>query len=198
MFNVNWPQLQSENTPKRYRAKPVMYEWISTLLSPIISLHQSFLIFRQEALYRSRFTAQIIYLEKRLNDRFDSVNRGIWIDNVADRGWVYIFNQIENRQAIYFYNNYSASVTYQVGEFAQTATGVYKCILISTGNFPDSSTSYWSFHSAAHYFKNLAEYNQIVDYKIMVPVSLVFSQDEMKSIVNYYNLAGKKYSIHTY
>lgn len=198
MFNINWPQLAAELTPSKYRSKMKFAAWLGVLLSPVRDLHTQFLSFRQDAIYKARFTGQIIYLEKRLNDRFDPIARGIYIDNVADVNWIYVFNSSEQQLPLYAYNNYNSSTTYQVGEYAQTATGVYQCTATSTGNFPDTATTFWTRVGDSLYLQNLSEYALQFDFIVKVPAALVFDANEMKAIINYYKLAGKRYTIQPY
>jgi hypothetical protein len=198
VFNINFGQLISDLTPDRYRGKTVLFEWHTLLYSQIKSLHTIFINYREELLYKTRFNSQVIYLEKRLNDRFDNINRGIYIDNVADKKMDYLYNKSENRSPVFHYNNYNNSTAYSVNDYAQTAVGIYKCISNSTGNTPDISPTFWTLVHSNIYYKNTSEYWTQIDFIVMVPISVVFNQDEMKSIVNYYKLAGKRYTIQTY
>lgn len=48
------------------------------------------------------------------------------------------------------------------------------------------------------YLYNTAEYTGNLDFIVKVPVALVFDENQMKSLINKYKLAGKNYTIQTY
>lgn len=198
MYNINWPQLRQDLTPPQLRNKIKLAALLDVCLYEISQLHQFFLVERQDLIYKSGFTGQIIYLEHRLNDRFDAINRGIYIDNVADINQDYIFNAQEQVASFYLYNSYDSGTTYQAGEYAQTSTGVYRALQTTVGHLPDSSPTYWVFAQLPQYLLNTAEYQVQFDFIVMVPVAITFDINEMRSIVNYYKLAGKRFNIQTY
>jgi hypothetical protein len=196
MYNINFYQLASELLPALLRGKQVVLALVNVCLSPIRDLHQQFIAYRQEAIYKASFTGQIIYLEKRLNDRFDAILRRIYISNVADQNFTYVFNQSEN-ELIYVYNSYNILLTYTTDDYVATSTGIYRCINSTTGVLPDTSSD-WVNVSDNTYLLNQIEYNLIYDFIVMVPSVISFSQPEMQAIVNYYKLAGKRFTIQTY
>lgn len=48
------------------------------------------------------------------------------------------------------------------------------------------------------YLYNTAEYTGNLDFIVKVPTALVFDENQMKSLINKYKLAGKNYTIQTY
>lgn len=48
------------------------------------------------------------------------------------------------------------------------------------------------------YLYNTAEYTGNLDFIVKVPTALVFDENQMKSLINKYKLAGKNYIIQTY
>lgn len=68
------------------------------------SIHTQFLQFRNDTTYWLYFNGQIIYMEHVLNDQFDPANRGIYIENLADIQYDYLYNAIEQRTPIYLDN----------------------------------------------------------------------------------------------
>lgn len=48
------------------------------------------------------------------------------------------------------------------------------------------------------YIYNTAEYTGNLDFIVKVPAALVFDENQMKSLINKYKLAGKNYTIQTY
>lgn len=197
MFNVNWTWFIYWNLPIGKR-KPIIIAWVTLLVSQAKSLHATFLSFRNDNIYKVRFTGQIIYLTKRLNDKWDSVNRGIYIDNVADMDRVFVYNRAEQQPARYLYNKWSSVTSYAVGDFVVSGTSVYKCIQASTNNPPASCPTYWQFHKFRTFIKNKSEAQSQYDFIVKVPVAVTFNIDEMKAVVEYYKLAGKRFTIQTY
>ncbi|MDB9498562.1 hypothetical protein [Nodularia spumigena] len=196
MYNINFNQLASELLPAMLRSKQVVVAFVRVCISPIKALHQNFLMYRQEAIYKASFTGQIIYLEKRLNDRFDAILRRIYIENTADQSFVYLFNSSENEPRI-LYNNYDSTVSYVADDYVSTATGVYKCINSTTGVNPETSAD-WVIVAGNTYLLNQSEYALVYDFIVMVPAAINFSIPEMQAIVTYYKLAGKRFTIQTF
>ena len=159
MFSIDWLFLISTHTPMEW-ITDIYLAWMKALLSPIISNYNAFIQYRKDALYKVSFNGQIIYLEHILNDTFDNINRGIYIDNVADNRHDYFYNKVELKPNVYLYN-------------------------LSEGG--------------PHlYLKNKAEYSNLYDFIVMVPTAVTFDNNAMKALVNYYKLAGKRYTIQTY
>jgi hypothetical protein len=57
------------------------------------------------AKYRLQFNELKIYLEHYLNDRHDSINRGIYIEDVEQDENLYVFNSSENNEPLYLWNS---------------------------------------------------------------------------------------------
>jgi hypothetical protein len=92
LYGINIAQLALKLVPVKIR-KDRMAEWISALLQPIQSLNVRFVQLVVDVRYRMNFNGQVIYLEHILNDVFDSVSRGIYID---DDGTTAVENYVYN------------------------------------------------------------------------------------------------------
>lgn len=77
--------------------KTFWLKWIGVFLYPIAQLHQLFLKFRKAKLYELSITPQVCYLEALLNDRFDLINRGIYIGDPIDKSPLYIYVEAETK-----------------------------------------------------------------------------------------------------
>jgi hypothetical protein len=196
-FNINWSNLVWWNTPQAKRDNTNL-SWLDVLISPVRDLHATFLQYRNDTIYKVRFTGQIIYLEKFLNDKYDQINRGIYIDNVANISKPYLYNKSEQRPVRHLYNKWDATVTYVAGEFAVYGQKVYIAMTGTTNQLPPTNPTVWKIYANKFYLKNITEYQLQYDFIVMVPSSVVFDQNEMKGYVNYYKLAGKRYTIQTY
>lgn len=80
MYNINWATLISNTLPYVLR-KDRMKAWLYMLIKPIITLHNQFLSYRVRVRKDIISTGQTIYLEKYLNDIFDT--DGIYITTNA-------------------------------------------------------------------------------------------------------------------
>ena len=70
--------------------------WLGVLIIPINRLYQSFLLYRNAKLYDLMITPQVCYLEAMLNDRWDFINRGIYIDDAPEHAPLYLYQDEEN------------------------------------------------------------------------------------------------------
>lgn len=172
--------------------------WMRVLCSPIIELHATVVVCRDRTLYDMRITGQTIYLEKALNDRFDPINRDIWIENLADLTQLYLYNKIELRPPLYLYNKWNNTVAYTIGQYATMNGVVFRCIIAHTNQFPSILSGYWEYHADVVILRNKAETLQPTDFIVWVPIALVFDMSEMKALVNRYKQASKRYKILTY
>lgn len=197
MFNIDWTALINNNTPMEW-IKTLRITWLKVIISQIKINYNTFIQYRSDALYKLSFNAQIMNLRHILNDTFDNVNRGIYIDNVADLNRIYFYNKVEVRPPFYMYNNYNPLTSYAPGEYAVDGNKIYVAIAPSTGNLPSANPSIWGFYKNVVFFKNLIEYQNQYDYIVMVPATVTFDISAMKALVNYYNAAGKRYTIQTY
>lgn len=72
--------------------------WIQVLLSAIKTAYNNFIAYRADTNKRLRYNSQQIVLSNLLNDMFDLVNRGIYIETQSDlRPIVYLFVKADNK-----------------------------------------------------------------------------------------------------
>jgi hypothetical protein len=77
--------------------RPVTIAWLGVLLWPVIRLYQAFSRNRSANLYRLQITGQVCYLEKMLNDRYDPIDRRIYIDEAIERPPLYLYQDAESK-----------------------------------------------------------------------------------------------------
>lgn len=196
MFTVVWSWLV-KSLMFFYIRKPRFIAWVNSLSLPVTVIHSEFLQFRQDILYKLRFTGQIIYLEHILNDMFDPVNRAIYIDNVADTATTIIYYKSELKPKTFLYYKYNPVANYQADDFVVEGDKVYKCIAASTGLLPSANPAQWQLYKVRPSIKYKSE-QLAYDFIVMVPSGLIFNIDQMKALVDYYKLLGKAYQIITY
>jgi hypothetical protein len=102
-FNSNFSSL----IPIKIR-KAKQNSWLATIFAPMDSLNQRFRNWAYNKRYVLSFTGQQIYLEHLLNDRFDAVGRGIYIDDplINNQDIAVSFYRVENQiSASVYYRN---------------------------------------------------------------------------------------------
>jgi hypothetical protein len=196
-YNVNWEERIKELIPSFLR-KPRFIEWAYLPIKMVKNLHFEFLGFRFDTLYNASFNSQIVYLEKLLNDRFDNINKGIYILNTADIERQYIFNKNELRPAIMFYNKFDYDTVYEPFDYCVYNNVVYKALVNVLHTYPDTSVTEWEVQGFITFLKNNAEFYGNTDFVIFVRANFVYNVFELIALVNFYKLAGKRFTIQTY
>lgn len=79
-FDINYDTLRVQLLPVRLR-KSVMKAWLRCLVIPVKWLYNLFMTNRENNLYFLAHNSQIVYLEAALNDVFDPISRGIFIED---------------------------------------------------------------------------------------------------------------------
>ncbi len=197
VLNINWSYIVRYFTPTYWRGV-VSLTWLEVLISPVKSLHADFITWTALQDRWILHNGQTIYLEKLLNDLFDNVNRGIYIDTVADNRFYYLFNVAEARQPNYLYNMWNASTAYVVDDRIAYDGAIYRCTIANTGLAPVAFPANWIIDSSETYLYNTAELMTLNDFIVYVPVSVTATQTDVRAIVNRYKVAGKLYTIQTY
>ncbi len=133
-----------------------LFAFLYAVIAPVETLYKLFTTNRDNNLYRLLITPQVCYLEKFLNDRYDSAKRRIRITGAFYADIVYLFLRAENKP-LYLFTRAENQPVYL---FTQG----------ETSNIP-------------------------VDFIIVVPADVTFSENQMRGEVDSYKLAGKKYEI---
>jgi len=108
MFSIDFEHIIRLILP-RLKRTPLRTAWIIVIVSGLKAIYQYLTEYRVESNYKASMNGQTIYLEKRLNDYFNSGNSGIEIlpHNVIN--YIYVMNNNEG-VALYTQNSPSASV----------------------------------------------------------------------------------------
>lgn len=80
-------------------------DYLYACIKGLRDVYEYLIAFRSDVEYELQFTGQVIYLEHILNDKFDPVNRLIFIEDAADVEYLYIYNNSEPETGPYVYNN---------------------------------------------------------------------------------------------
>lgn len=93
-FNVDFDLLVLDNLPDIKR-KMLLFNYVRELVKPIKKLHYNWQQFRNENIYKLNHTGQICYLRSSLNDKFDPVQRRIYIGEGSFYETTYLYTESE-------------------------------------------------------------------------------------------------------
>ena len=103
MFNIDFYHITRIILPYFLR-KPKQLAWLKSLIKATINVYNDFIAYRGGTIDKLAYNSQIIYLEKLLNDKYNEGKVGIYIDNIADNRYTYLYNKSEYMTPIYLYN----------------------------------------------------------------------------------------------
>jgi hypothetical protein len=95
-YKIDWNILALDNLPTMLR-KPSVSVLAQILLKPLNSLYYKWYNWRIDNIYKLEHTDQICYLRGSLNDKFDPVERRIYIGNGLLFDTQYIFTEFEEQ-----------------------------------------------------------------------------------------------------
>jgi hypothetical protein len=84
-------------------ATPIRLAWLRLIIAPIRTLYVRFKDVEDSAVYAAKHSGIKIYLEKALNDKFDPINRAIYINNVGNHSRQYLYRKGEPRAKRFIY-----------------------------------------------------------------------------------------------
>lgn len=90
IYSIDWNGLVRKVLPG-FLKKPMVFAYLDSALVCLSSVHERFKEEMIEWRYQVEHTAQVIHIEKVLNDRFDAVDRRIYIENVGFSEYVYLW-----------------------------------------------------------------------------------------------------------
>lgn len=195
-LNVNWLKIIKENTPSDSQT-PAMIDILKALVSPFVAIYVAFIATYQDYIYKVRFTGQVIYLEKVLNDKFSPISGGIYIVDGQPNVKKYTYRRSEAKPPQYRYRRWKSVYNYAPGDFAVFGNVVYRC-LVANNNVPPPNATFWVYHKDVVFKRRRSEFNIQFNFIVKVPAPLVFDPIAMSAEIDYYRLAGKRYKIETY
>ena len=103
MFNIDFQHIAYNLTPY-FKRTAAFLDWLYSLLRPLKEINLDFTSFVSKTDYALTFTSETNVLERFLNDQFDPITRGIFISNIDEVDFQFIFNKIENKPPVYIFN----------------------------------------------------------------------------------------------
>lgn len=95
-YNINWSVLTVNLLPTFLR-KPIVVSFIQALIAPVETLYDKWFNFRVDNVYKLNNTGQVCYLRGSLNDKFDPVQRRIYISDGQFFDTTYIYTEAEGQ-----------------------------------------------------------------------------------------------------
>lgn len=120
-YDIDYVKFATERVPVHVQ-EPEHNAWVVRLISPFVSIYTWLLSLRQTTLYRLAITPQVCYLEKLLNDRYDSSLRRITIIDGREYNPLFIYLDLENKPVYFFLKSEIAKpkvYLYTAGEAGQ-------------------------------------------------------------------------------
>ncbi|MBT1702967.1 hypothetical protein [Chryseosolibacter indicus] len=129
-YIINYSKFVTERIPMEFRFDDVI-AYVNVLVSPLVSLYNNLLPFRDQVTYKLNITSQVCFLEKMLNDRYDVVERRIYIRDGNEYLPTFIFRKAE-LQPLFVYTKGEASKPrvniYRKGEVGQFTYDFVVCV----------------------------------------------------------------------
>lgn len=99
-FDINFFALAVQLLPT-FRQLPNFIAVVKMLVTPVARIYNSWYAYRSEAVYKMEHTGQVCYLRKSLNDKFDPIQRRIYIGEGVDYSDVIIYTEGENMPGLW-------------------------------------------------------------------------------------------------
>ncbi len=175
VFELDFKRLVALLLPTFLR-KTLLFALLRAMVRPLVSVHTAFMAARRDALYKSNHAGQVCSLRSVLNDAFDPALRRIRIKDAESLGWCILYRK--------------EAFTAELGK---------QPVVVSLGT-KQGKTIVFEDKGCRLIPKQGAIGATGADFAVLVPMELRGKVDESRivSLVNYYKLASKRYSIQYY
>lgn len=119
IFDIDFTKLTTWLLPAPLRSATWL-AWVRVMVSQVVVLYQAFGRNRAANLYGLGITPQVCYLEKLLNDRFDTGLRRIYIGDPEEQTGYFIYQDAEDKPLLLFTDAEAEGVT----TYTDTEAGV--------------------------------------------------------------------------
>ncbi len=202
MYNLIISTLLLILMPPRLR-KELMTAMLESLSVPLQTVIDNLVVFRIKKSYEMALNAQIIYLEKMLNDKFNAEGSytDIYItDNLVTDERVYIGQPDEEDSAVYFGHVWSSGISNaDAGDEFIFDDKTWQSLVDDNTTDPEEGLN-WTEVAADEivYFGLLDEFAALFTFTVHIVAALYASIEsripEMSSYLEKYKLLGTKYN----
>lgn len=216
-FNIDFKGILFQLTPHFFRTDEDLLRRMFSAIKPLQNLNNdlkivtsfgqknssfySFVLFIRNFI---RFDARTIYLEKFLNLIYDSSFERIFIVNTNVLGVLYLFNKIEEREDVFFYNNWDSTFDYKIndlpitGDFVAFENKIYQAKTDNDDKQPNLNPSDWEFVKEITFLFNFVDVFP-VDYIVDIPINVTlqpnYSNERIRAQINLLNAAGRIFAL---
>ncbi len=108
MFNIDFQDIIRKLLPAALRSSNLK-DVLNALIKPLKNLNTTFKSWKDGVDYDLQFNGQTMYLQRVLNDQFDTVLRRIYIEDTSIINNVYVANKSEGSVTLYLANKSETS-----------------------------------------------------------------------------------------
>ena len=108
-YDINYTKAVTQRIPVPIQ-KDRTTAWLLVLVTPIVFIYNLLLSFRALIIYKLTITPQVCYLEKMLNDRYDTIDRRIYIADGKEYNPIFIYRKVEVKPAFFFRKSESTAL----------------------------------------------------------------------------------------
>jgi hypothetical protein len=101
-YIIDYVKFVTERLPDPEIRREEVVAYAMALVSPVITLYNQLLAFRSLLLYKLTITPQVCYLEKMLNDQYDTDLRRIYISDSNQYEGLFIYTEGEDQPLFLF------------------------------------------------------------------------------------------------
>lgn len=195
-FNINFAKIINDNLQSLLR-QPRRVNRIKAMIEPFRIIYSEFMVKKDELFRKAAFNGSVISLETSLNDRFDPVNRAIFISQY-DYNKVPIYRKSELRPPLYLYYKWKPTTNYSINHFAWYFGNVYQANTANINKIPGVDPEWTLTAFKAPVLRKASNFNGTIAFVVNVPATLVFNYNEMNALIAYFKLAGRGYIIVTF
>lgn len=110
VYTIHWDKLAVWLLAKVYRKEKIAI-LLKAMLYAVGQVHSSFLTYRKAKIYQLTITPQVCYLERMLNDRYDSSLRRIYISDAVWHLPLFVYMEAENKPVPVYQTSEAKPVT---------------------------------------------------------------------------------------
>lgn len=96
MFNLDFNKFLLQLLPSFLR-NAFTVAWLQSLIYPVKELYEQLKEYRAAKIYELNHNGQVFSMQNVLNDRFDNVERRIYITDGFTKERIYLFKRVENK-----------------------------------------------------------------------------------------------------
>lgn len=125
IYNIDWSRLIRWQLPPRLRRNKIM-AILHAIIAPVNDLYIRLVYYRNSVNYNLGITPQVTHLERALNDRYDVVERRIYITDGVEMNALPLFLKVENKPV----KMYKKSEAHELILYTKSETSIFSADFI--------------------------------------------------------------------